>query len=390
MEARRDTKRDLELITAPEKIQHLLKNHLAQKSMYVKGSAPPYEVRILETNAHNTITVDVGGLRPEMNDELVLFRILGRYIHLNCVVLGKVGSNHVFNMAVKSASISRKERLSLRVPVNDADVHVSNIRTGKHTIDATLFNIPTSVKVNFSTYEQRMKGMADIVKIDVFSGRGSIFDEVRKTGKMVLVRNAQKSECYSPENEACVDYAAFLEDGLKKKIEEMHRAKIKSEIIVPITYLSHDETRIPLGYIHLQSKTEEYSMDKALELQQLAFEMVDRIRDSNTVLISEKQEVINYSRGGLKVLIRNEELKNYLVRQNGFTFDLFFKMQAPITLYGLIRSAHITDDKNLILGIQISGNSSREGEMKRFMDNVEIQERKMKELLEKRKVLGTS
>ncbi len=385
METKRDTKRELESILASDKIQHLIKNHLLMKSLYVKGSDPPYEVQLLSINEHNIITVDVGVLKPEMNEEMTLFRILGRYIHLQCCVLSKMEGGSVYTMAVVQASLSKIERSHPRIGVKNNEVHISNVRTSKHTIEATLFNIPTSVKVNFATYEQKLRNMADVVKIDVFSGRGTVYDEIRKSGKMILVSDTRIPESYRPLNDACLDYAAFLDDGLKKKIEEYHREKIISALIVPITYLSHDESRIPLGYIEIQSKTQNYDLDKALEIQQLAFEMVDRIRDSNTVMIQEKQPVVNLSRGGIKVLIKTEELRNYLVRQSGFTFDLFFKMQAPITLYGLIRSAHTLEDKSLLLGIQISGNSSREGEMKRFMDNVLIEERKLKEHMDHRK-----
>jgi hypothetical protein len=81
---------------------------------------------------------------------------------------------------------------------------------------------------------------------------------------------------------------------------EYKREKVVSEIIVPVTYITHDMTSIPLGYIHMQSKTQsqKYTEDKVLELQQLAFEMVDRIRDSNTVIMTHRETVLNLSRGG--------------------------------------------------------------------------------------------
>ncbi|MCB1324323.1 MAG: DUF1577 domain-containing protein [Spirochaetales bacterium] len=387
MEHKRKDARQLERLEDPAKIQYLIEKHLSQHYLFVKGFDPPYRVKIAGYEPPRNLSVDMGEYEPEDGTKLTLFRILGRYIHLECMVARHSGSGNLYEVMITGAAIARKERSALRIPVQDGEAHISNIRASKHTIDASLYNIPTSVKVNFSTYEQTLKGQADVVKIDVFGKRGTILDEIRKTGRSLFVRNTQDPGDYTALDDAFVDYAEFLDDALQKRIHEYNHAKVKSEIIVPVVYLTHDNSRIPLGYIQIQSRTEHFERDRALELQQTAFEMVDRIRDSNTVLIQERQEVVNVSRGGIKVLISHKDLKEYLVRQNGFTFDLFFKMQAPVTLYGLIRSAYKSKDGDLLLGVQISGTSSREGEYKRYSDNVDALERRAREAIEKRKQL---
>ena len=135
----------------------------------------------------------------------------------------------------------------------------------------------------------------------------------------------------------------------------------------------------------MQSKSQKYTEDKVLELQQLAFEMVDRIRDSNTVIMNHRETVLNLSRGGLKVMIKHPELKEYLKRQGGCTFDVLFRMQGPITLFGKFRSSIVDHEGNLLLGIQISGTSSRENEMKRYIDNIAQLETKLAAALDKRR-----
>lgn len=388
MEPVRKSQRELEIIYEADKIQHLLKKYLANQTLFVQGYDPPHPVKLVGFTELNTVSLDMGQLEPAADAELTIFRILGRYMHLYCKFIGPTGQGNLYHAVVQHAAISRMDRSALRLPVQGDEIYLTNFRASKHTIDATLFNIPTSVKVNFGTVEQELKKKHDFAKIDVFAKRGDLLDEIRKSGLPVLVRDAREPAGFKPPGPGYFDYAAYLDDNIRKTIEQYRREKALSEIIVPVIYVTHDFSSIPLGYIRVQSRTRAYTEDDVAEIRELAFQLVDRIRDSNTVFIQEKQEVINLSRGGLKCLITHPELKEYLQRQNGFTFDLVFKMQAPITLYGVIRGAYATRGTGeLTLSIQISGSSSRDGEMKRFLDNIQRYEARYIEQLEKRKKL---
>lgn len=379
-------KREIDPIGDPVKIQHLLRNYLKGRAMFMKSETihPPAEVKIVDVNELNNLTLLSPYVDLKKGDEVTLFRILGRYIEVGGEVVERSAQNQ-YKLVVKKAGIAKKERQTLRMNVPDGAVFITNIRASKSSIDATLFNIPTSVKVNFGQAEQDLKRRFDFVKVDVFNKRGTILDQIRKTGKVLLVENTQDPKSYRPEHPAMFNYADYLDDELPAKMREYLRHKVVSELIVPINYLTHDETMIPLGYFQLQSRQEPFTMDDVIELQGMAFQMVDRIRDSNTTMIKTRQPVMNISRGGIKTRIMDEDLRNYLIRQNGFTFDLFFRGQAPITLYGIIRSTHQGQDGSLTLGVQISGHSSRGGEMKRFNDNIAAQERIVQQKMKKQK-----
>ncbi len=384
-----DHDRDLEIVYETEKINYLLKRHLANRTMYVKGFDPPYPVKVAGFNDLNVLSVDMGGhCEPDKDEEIVLFRILGRYLHLSCLVLGPTGQGNLYTLTVQSAGIARTERKNLRIPVNNDECHITNIRTSKHTIDATLFNVPTSVKVAFSTFEQQLRAQeaGAEIKIDVFGKRGTILDEVRKHGKALLISDTQDANAYGNEGreDHYIDYAEYLDDELREKMIEYQRQKIVSEVIVPINYITHDMSSIPLGFIQLTSQKEHYDETKVAQLMSIANQLVKRIRDSNTVVIQERQEVVNLSQGGLKVRIQHEELKDYLMRQQGFTFDLYFKMQAPITLHAMIRSAYFAPSGDLTLGLQISGTGSGKEMLKRFAHNLAGMEAKLRDNLAKR------
>ena len=380
--------RTLQYVTASDKIHYLVTNHVSTRSLFVKGSGdPPLEVTNRGFNVENNVLmVENKKLQLSLEQEVTLFRILGRYMELNCVVVAN-SSPGVYQLHVKTAGIAPKDRGNLRIPVNPELVVITNIRASKHAIDASLFSIPTTVKVSFADYERRLKAQEDYVKIDVYGAKGTIFDEIRKTNRTLFMEDTQNPACYKAPSPFYIDYDSLLFEGIQKRMQEYKREKVQSEVIVPVTYITHDMTSIPLGYIHMQSKTKKYSEEKVLELQQLAFEMVDRIRDSNTVIMTHREEVVNLSRGGLKVLIKNSELQEHLRRQSGFTFDVLFRMQGPITLFGKVRSAVQDHEGNLLIGIQISGTSSRENEMKRYLDNVSQLEKKVQAAVEQRKKL---
>jgi hypothetical protein len=100
----------------------------------------------------------------------------------------------------------------------------------------------------------------------------------------------------------------------------------------------------------------------------MSFKLVDRIRDANTLLVSVHQSIIDISRGGAKLKITDNDLKKYIQKSRGFIFDIVFKLQAPMTIYGHIKTTSTDPEGNLLLGVDFEGNSSRKDEMKRFYD----------------------
>jgi hypothetical protein len=383
--------RELQSISAPDKIRSILSNHLKGRILYIKGTDPVQELRIVGEASPDKNEVYIKS--PQNTDfetgPVSLYQILGRYIELQCRIMRKDPKTGLSVMSVDKAFIAKKQREGFRMQVRGDEVYITNIRTSKNTIEASAVSIPTSVKVNFGLFEQTLKKRADFAKVDVYSHRDPLFDEIRKNGKIYYISDTQTASSYSPEGDEYIDAAKLFGLNISKKIQDYRRLGIKSEIIFPIRYISHDNSDIPLGYIHLQSKVRNFDDLTVQDIKNNAESLINKIKDSNTVYIQEKQRVTNISRGGLRVLIDNAQLKDYLVKQKGFTFDLVFKMQAPITIYGIIRTANKNPNGQLSLGIQISGNSSRTGEMKRYDQNIAILENQAKEaLLAKQKAMA--
>jgi hypothetical protein len=180
-------------------------------------------------------------------------------------------------------------------------------------------------------------------------------------------------------------YGGELSKQVIKNVERGY----KSIIICPLLYITEDERSIPFAYIQLISTSVNFTIEKVLEVKDQAFKLVDRIRDANTVLLSAHQDIVDISKGGVKLKITDENLKKYLIKARGFIFDIVFRLQAPITIYGEIKYTNYDSRGNLYIGVDFAGNSSRKDEMKRYYAmikprEIEYKNRLMKEMKRKK------
>ncbi|AOP33891.1 hypothetical protein A0128_08590 [Leptospira tipperaryensis] len=375
METIQRKKRDKETVVDPAKKFHIISKFLVKTDIVAQSPGIVKQiVKILQVSKDATkilIQTQTPNAFP-LNSQVTLTKLLAKYVELDCEVLDEKPGNQLI-LGVSDISIASKERSLNRIAPTEGSVWITNIRTSKTTIDANLFNIPTSVKVNFADYETKLKSKYDILKIDVFRTIGDKFDLVKKSRKILFIPDTQKASSYAPfDQEGFIDYEAEIgdKDDIRKKIIEYANQKIRSELIVPVIYLNHEEQAIPIGYVHAQNRNREIDILEVMEIKTLTFEMVDRIRESNTVLVKERFPIVNISTGGLKAKINHPDLNHDLTKRAGFTFDIFFKMQAPLTAFGVIRSVTKDADGNLYVGLSIEGNSSRPGERKKYIDNV--------------------
>ena len=368
-------KRNMDIFSEPEKKLHVLTKFLAGKDLKFKNSPEKGRIVLKKISPDgNKVLVSADPITNlEINEKIVLFRILARFIQLECKVLQKKDGND-YVLAVERIGIANKDREAPRYPVPPGHVWITNILTSKATIDANMFIIPTSVKVNFSDYEIKLKNSCDFIRISVFKSDDSEkFHTVRKTQKILLIEVTQNINSYkTSQSPDFINYSEEVDSEIQKEMRDFKDHKIVSELIVPVSYLDLEEKAITIGYVHMQSKKDKFDLLKAMEVKTLTFEMVDRIRNSNTITITDRFPVIDISSGGLKVKINNPDLNTNLPRMTGFNFDIFFKMQSPMSVYGTIRSVTKDTDGSLIMGIHLAGHSSRPGEKKRFLENLEL------------------
>lgn len=360
---RERAERKFQIIEEAAKIAGMLRQYAAGKVYYLKGFYEKIELKILEFKEPNLIIVD--SLR-EIEGELILYHTFNKQLEIVGEVVDKI-INTQYKIAVSRIRIATNDRKSTRHKMTSDQVVINNIRAARNTINASLFNVPTSVKIHLEKFQQRLKDFADEVKVKIFEKDDEKTELVRKSNKILMLEDTQDVMSYIPVDESgFIDYREHLNTEIGAVMEEYKKRKIVSEMIVPVIYLAHDGSSVPLGYIQLISHEKKLGMDTALELKMLAFEMVDQMRDSNTMLINKRQNVADISRGGLRLEIKDAELKKFLVHQKGFSFDVIFKLQQPITVFTEICYTAVTPENDLAIGVSIRGFSSRKGESDRY------------------------
>ncbi len=366
-------KREFASFKTVDDVINILKSQFSNRSLFVKYSFDKIEATINEYLEDKTFMV-ITDPNYQHEGTLTLFGLSDKYIEIEATVVEDRGPGY-YRCKIKSARRASQGRRHLRFKLNPGDAAATNFKVSKHTIDISSFNIPTSIKVVLEQFQSSNSRMSDIVKVDVFgSDDDPIMVQMRKTGKSFFVADVTKKNDYRPATDDFIDcveiYGKDLDQVIKKNIERGY----KSLITVPIIYITEVESSIPFGYIQLVSKTKNYEIGDVLDLKNHSFKLVDRIRDANTIMLAVHQEIIDISRGGAKLRITDDNLKRYLSRSKGFIFDIVFKLQAPITIYGEIKVSFADDQGNLMLGVDFEGNSSRKDEMKRFFSIIKPME----------------
>jgi len=359
--------RKLQRLSDPEKLGQIVDKYLLGKPYLLKGySGGEYVTPEKDTGGW----VYESSSREQLPENIVIYNIFNKYIEFRMSVVENLGPEK-YLLSLDECYIASMARKYERTIADERFVAVNNIRASRNSINVSLFNIPTSVKVHFKQYQQMFKEYADEVYVDVYDKSKEKFELVRKSGKILYLPDTQNEYCYEPVNkEMFLNYARASDTELHDLIRDYKDKKIVSEMIVPVMYTGHDGAQIPLGYIELVSKTKPIEEKLAVELKQKAVEMVQKMRDSNTVTVTERQKVENISHEGMRLRITNEELKKLLPEQTGLTFDIVFKMTQPITISSEV-VYYGEEEGDLIVGVKISGHSVKSGDFSRYYQMVD-------------------
>lgn len=367
----RKTRETIE-IKDPHKRVVILEKYLNKTNMQVKDTDT--ELKLLEHNSDGLkiIVEKQDQFRTiQKGHNIILTKLLGRYIQFDCTVIGEKPGN-LFLLQINKFIVSSKERKNDRIHPSPEHVWVTNIRTSGVTLEANMHTIPTYIKISFNDYENRLKNKFDYLKIDIFkSDLDERFQLVKETGKTLFVSNAQDIKSYG--SLADEDFLN-LEDEYHTEINQLinfyKTKKIVSEVIMPVIYVNLYNEATPFGYVHIQSRTKPIDYDQVMEIKILTFEMIDRIRESNFILNTEKYPILDLSKDGLKIKITDRELKQNLPHVSGFNCDIFFKMQSSINVLCEIRFLGSDQHSDMILGLLIRG--FRDGDKEKFYKSFDI------------------
>jgi len=363
-------------------ILELLLNQFQQRKLYIKNMVEKSEVKINEIFDDNSFMIISDPEFTPAGEVIIIYGLLDRYIEFELRVKEVRGPGY-FHCDCPLARRASAGRRDVRFKVSSEDVVATNFKFSKYTLELTGLTIPTGIKVILDQFQSSHTGLGDIVKVDVFPQGDPLLDEVKKTGNAVFVEDMGNIESYVPSMPDMVDLKAVFGDDLKNQMKRNVERGYKSMIICPIIYLDEAEKSIPFAYIQVISMKEKLGLEKLLELKDHSFKLVDRIRDANTVLLSVHQQILDISHGGVRLRITDANLKKSLIKAKGFIFDIVFRLQAPITIYGDIKYTIQDEQGGMYIGVDFAGNSSRKDEMKRYYSMVRPMEMEYKKKLMK-------
>jgi hypothetical protein len=358
--------RDFESFDSAGSIIDILKNQFTNRKLFLRFAVDKTEISVNEYSSDNTIKV-VTDPEYQHNGHFSIYGLSDKYIEIDMDVINEISPGN-YKCKIINARRATQGRRDLRFKVEPEQVTATNFKISKSTIDVADFTVPTSIKVLLDQFQTSNSKISDFVKVDILSNKETdpILKAIKKTGKNVFIQNVADPESYRASSEDFIDLHSLYGNELNGLIRQNTSRGYKSIIIVPIIYITDEEKQVSFAYIQLISKSAALGIDKIAELQQHSYKLVDRISDANTNLISINQPIIDISRGGAKIKITDENLKKYILKAKGFIFDLLFKLQAPITIYGEIKSTYTDDKGNFFVGVDFAGNSSRKNEMKRY------------------------
>ncbi len=356
-------------VDSKEDVFNFFKTFLYDKPLLIKYAPELGEIKINEFLNDGTIMIVTNAdFLPE--DEFTIYGLLDKYIEIDLHIEEVRGPGY-FKCSIEKLKRAESIRREIRFKADPENVIATNFKISKHTIDISAYSIPTTIKVLLDQFQSQNSNLSDIVKVDILKNDDPIFSHLKKTGETLYIEDIAKLDSYKAITDDFIDMTKLLGDDLEQYIKKNIEKGYKSIIISPVIYLTDSEHSIPFAYIQLISKTEYFSIDKVLEIKSLIFALIDRIRDANTILLQVHQEIIDISRTGAKLKITDQNLKKYIIRAKGFVFDIVFKLQAPITIYGEIKSTYTDSDGDMYVGVDFAGNSSREDEMKRFYSMID-------------------
>jgi hypothetical protein len=254
-------------------------------------------------------------------------------------------------------------RADIRFKIKPGEAYATNFRVSKHTIDISMFKLPTSIKVILDQFVVQSKSRYDFCEVGYFDQSDTILNQMKKTGNSFLVENLSDIDGHIPMSDDFIKISDLMKGEFASYITANREKGYKSIMMVPVIYITPNEQSIPFAYIKVMSKEKELMLDDFIKLKEQTFNLINRIRDANTQYIDKRQEIADISRGGARLKIEDPELKKYLAKARGFIFDIVFKLQQPITMYGEVRFTGVNDNNDLMLGLSFAGNTSRKNQM---------------------------
>jgi len=312
----KETPRNWQLMKDRSAIITLIKDKLHSRSLFLKGSQPAAEFMPGEVQADaiefycNPSVV--------LNSQSTLFIALNRQVEIDFALTDQIEPGR-YLLTPLQARVAVMQRAFPRYALKDGEVIASNFRISTNEI------APNNTKLKITT--------------DVLFPEFEKSHQTELNGVKIMLANDPR-------------LPHELTERPIANIEEMMVGG-KPHFVQPVM-IHENKKDVLLALILFPVPKNGMSDDLRSRVDDLAGELLQSVINANASFVKDKQKVINISEGGVALQIDSAILKKNLPNRDWLTFDLLFKLHAPIRFYGNIRHISRSDDAWLI-GIDLSG-----------------------------------
>lgn len=352
MEIIREKKRDWELLKETEKIRYVLTEKLRMQQFHLKGANPPLSFSMGQVTPEGIEFFAPPEL--EAPPKLTLFLTVNRHIEIDFTLVRQDGDRWV--LMPEAARIGKVIRAHPRIVPKEGAVYATNFKISKNELGADLSRMQIASQVVLRDFEKQLAQDYPGLRIFLNTDRDRPLD-MRPLDRLMtplVIKDTRDAAAY----EVPIEDSTFRRKLEELKIFEQARLRLSDArglIVFPITLEEKEQSHL-VAHMHVPVRTPD--ADYAGIIQDLAERsgaVVERIRELNMVTIKEKQKVADVSLGGVGLEITNSELLKYLPTSDRITFDLIFKMQAPLRFQGKICHVAAVDDARMKAGVNIEG-----------------------------------
>ncbi|MBL8022526.1 MAG: DUF1577 domain-containing protein [Leptospirales bacterium] len=349
----REKKREWDMLRETEKITYVLRDKLKTRPFFLKGTQPPVEFVMGEITDNSIEFFTMPGLPART--QITLYLTVNRHIEVDFDV--KEIREDRWILWPTQARIGRAVRAHPRYMTRDGAVYATNFKVSKNEIGADFSKLQIASQVVLRDHEKQIAEEFPGLKFYLPNDKERLpeLKPLENVNTPVIIKDTQDPAAYE----------IPLGDSTYKKQLEMARAfenvrlrlsGTASFIVFPVNIEEKGKTYL-IAHIYLPLKNPGADFEKILAtLTEKCDTITERIREVNMITIKEKQRVHDISLGGLGLEITNEDLKKYVPLSDRITFDLIFKMQAPLRFQGKI--CHVASDdegEKFVAGIDIEG-----------------------------------
>lgn len=372
MEISKNRIREYQEVIDKAKVLYLIRKYMVKIPLQIKDSPGNYKAQVLKISDSGVIDILIPD-GVEIGDEITLSAYIGKMIELDLKLHGQLGAN-VFQFQTLKSSIAKSDRKFSRFQMDTGSAFINNIKTRSNKLNINHYNIPTFIKIIMDTFKPTLgKGLNDkTCKVKIIPFDPSSFRHLWLKENLIplFVRDCTQVTSYEFLRLNPVKDYIYTDSRIKILMNQYKQKKIRSEVLMPIFFDEDGRSNNIFGIVQVYSLKNILEETRIKEAGEIVKHVKEKIRKANTMTIIKRQNVLDIGKGGARFLINDKPLAEILATEEGFSFDLFFRMQAPINLFAGICYSHYERNSGMIIGVDFEGYSSN-ADIKRLNEIME-------------------